>query len=443
MGLRKLYKDSYCYKKSEKAILKDYNKNQNNKEVKENEKILNENTIKNNNSKYLRNSKNLADNLYISTSMKMFKVKSSLIKKSEDEKQSSEFNTYKNKYKNKIQTNEESNDEETSEDEEDNTPNDIVMVYSIDKMESIPMNPATFGNTILFNNIQQRLKHMLFRARLPLFNVDNYTIVKTLGEGTNGVIYQVVSNTTKKNYAMKKIVGNNITELEYLQKEFQICHQNPHPYILDIYGICARCFDSTTYVLYVLMDLAEKALDKEIAERFVIKKYYKENELISMMKKLVSALYYLQKERKVAHRDIKPENILLFKKGKVLKLADFGEAKVNNENKKKKTIRGTEFYMSPILYEGNLKDKFDIQHNPFKSDVFSLGYCFVLATALDPEIINEIRKISEREEIERLFNKYFPKGYSEKYIDLLLKMIVIDENKRVDFIGLDKILQNF
>ena len=441
IGLRKLYKDAFYYKKGEKEMttLKEYNKNPKNKEVKEDEKTFNENTIKNNNNNNLRNRKKLIDNLYISTSMKMFKVKSSLIKKNEDEKKSYEYNTYTKN----IENNEESNDEETSEDEEDNTPNDIVKVYSIDKMESIPMNPATFGNTILFNNIQQRLKHMLFRARLPLFNVDNYTIIKTLGEGTNGVIYQVVNNTTKKNYAMKKIVGNNITELEYLQKEFQICHQNPHRYILDIYGICARCFDSTTYVLYVLMDLAEKALDKEIAERFVMKKYYKESELISMMKKLVSALYYLQKERKVAHRDIKPENILLFKKGRVLKLADFGEAKVNNENKKKKTIRGTEFYMSPILYEGNLKAKFDIQHNPFKSDVFSLGYCFVLATALDPEIINEIRKISEREEIEKLFNKYFPKGYSDKYIDLLLKMIAIDENKRVDFIGLDKILQNF
>jgi len=441
IGLRKLYKDSFYYKKSEKQItpLKDYNKNPKNNDSKENEKTLNENIAKSNNGNNVRNRKKLTDNLYISTSMKMFKVKSSLIKKSEDEKQSYEYNTYKKK----IENNEESNDEKTSEDEEDNIPNDIVKVYSIDKMENIPMNPASFENTILFNNIQQRLKHMLFRARLPLFNVDNYTIVKTLGEGTNGVIYQVVSNSTKKNYAMKKIVGNNITELEFLQKEFQICHQNPHRYILDIYGICARCFDSTTYVLYVLMDLAEKSLDKEIAERFSIKKYYKENELISMMKKLVSALYYLQKERKVAHRDIKPENILIFKKGKVLKLADFGEAKVNNENKKKKTIRGTEFYMSPILYEGSLKAKFDIQHNPFKSDVFSLGYCFVLATALDPEIINEIRKITEKEEIERLFNKYFPKGYSDKYIDLLIKMITIDENKRVDFIGLDKILQDF
>ena len=442
IGLRKLYKDSYN-KRSQKEIIisRDYNQSYSKSSLakeKENEKTINDTTIRSNNNHNLKNNKKLADNLYASTSMKMFKVKSCLRKKSNDEKKAFESNTYKNKF----EVNEESKDEEISE-EEDNTPDDIVMVYSIDKMETIPLNPSSFRNPLIFNNIQQRLKTLLFRGRLPLFNVDNYTIVKTLGEGTNGVIYQVINNTTKKNYAMKKLIGNTITELEYLQKEFQICHQNPHPYILDIYGVCARCFDSTTYVLYVLMDLAEKDLDMEIADRFVIRNYYKESELISMMKKLVSALFYLQKERNVAHRDIKPENILIFKKGKVLKLADFGEAKVNNENKKKKTIRGTEFYMSPILYEGNLKAKYDIQHNPFKSDVFSLGYCFVLASALDPEIINEIRKITEKEKIEQLFDKYFPKIYSAKYIDLLLKMITIDENKRVDFIGLDKILQNF
>ena len=242
---------------------------------------------------------------------------------------------------------------------------------------------------------------------------------------------------------MKKLIGNTITELEYLQKEFQICHQNPHPYILDIYGVCARCFDSTTYVLYVLMDLAEKDLDMEIADRFAIKNYYKESELISMMKKLVSALFYLQKERNVAHRDIKPENILIFKKGKILKLADFGEAKANNENKKKKTIRGTEFYMSPILYEGNWKAKYDIQHNPFKSDVFSLGYCFILATTLDPQVIKEIRQVKERFKIEQILKQFFQNRYSIKYIQLLLRMISIDENQRVDFIELNKILQNY
>ena len=438
-GKRKIYNDSYL-KKSEKEITTytENNSNSKYKNNKEDEDFSNDN-INNNHSNinnYKRNNYKRMNEYQYSSIL----YKNNLRKNGKEEKILFGYNTFNNKSKNKYQ---ELDNEEEIEEEEDNTPDDVVIVNNIDKMDCIPLNRNIFKNPLLYNNIQQRIKHLLFRGRLPLFNVDNYTIQKTLGEGTNGVIYQVINNISKKNYAMKKLIGNTIAQLDYFQKEFQICHQNPHPYILDIYGVCARCFDSTTYVLYVLMDLAEKDLDMEIADRFKIKKYYKESELISMMKKLVSALFYLQKERNVAHRDIKPENILIFKKGKILKLADFGEAKLNNENKKKKTIRGTEFYMSPILYEGNLKAKYDIQHNPFKSDVFSLGYCFILATALDPEVINEIRQCKEKDKIKQILKKYFPKIYSEKYIDLLLKMIATDENKRVDFIGLDKILQSY
>ena len=45
--------------------------------------------------------------------------------------------------------------------------------------------------------------------------------------------------------------------------------------------------------------------------------------------------------------------------------------------------------------------------------------------------------------IKTILKKYFPKEYSAKYINLLLKMITLDENERVDFIGLDKILQDY
>ena len=382
------------------------------------------------------NNNNRNDSPYSSTSM--IALKNNSKNKIPDEKPIYDNSTFRNKKKNLI-CKYESNKEN---DIDQNIPDDIVKVTSIDKMEKIPLNPAIFTNPLLANNIQQRIKHILFRGRLPIFNIDNYTIKRTLGEGTNGVIYQVMNNTNKKFYAMKKLIANNIPELDFLQKEFQICYQNPHPNVLTIYGVCVRCFDSTTFVLYVLMPLAEKDLEMEISERIRRKKYYKESELIHMIKQLVEALYYLQKERNVAHRDIKPENILIFK-NHILKLADFGEAKVNNANKKKKTIRGTEFYMSPILYEGNLKSKYDIQHNPFKSDVFSLGYCFICASSLDPEVINEIRQIKDQNKIKQILKKYFPKEYSDKYINLLLKMITLDENERVDFIGLDKILQEY
>ena len=391
------------------------------------------NNINNNNT----NNNTRSDSPYSSTSMMALKNNSK--NKMSDEKPIYDNSTFHNKKKNlinKYESNKENNDIDQ------NIPNDIIKVTSIDKLEKIPLNPAIFTNPLLANNIQQRIKHILFRGRLPIFNIDNYTIKKTLGEGTNGVIYLVMNNTTKKFYAMKKLIANNISELDFLQKEFQICYQNPHPNVLTIYGVCVRCFDSTTFVLYVLMPLAEKDLEMEISERIRRKKYYKESELINMIKQLVEALYYLQKERNVAHRDIKPENILIFK-NHVLKLADFGEAKVNNANKKKKTIRGTEFYMSPILYEGNLKSKYDIQHNPFKSDVFSLGYCFICASALDPEVINEIRQVKDQNKIKQILKKYFHNEYSDKYINLLLKMITLDENQRVDFIGLEKILQEY
>ena len=401
------------------------------------EKLSSGNTISKNSSKYNSNKDNNNTNNNNSNNKRNDSSYSSNsnVKITSEDKSKYDDSSFKNKRKIIINRYEPTKTEEE-------IPNDIVKITSIDKMEKIPLNPAIFTNPLLANNIQQRIKHILFRGKLPLFNVDNYTIKKTLGEGTNGIIYQVQNNTTKKLYAMKKLIASSIAELDFCQKEFQICYQNPHESVLTIYGVCVRCFDATTYVLYVLMPLAEKDLEMEISERIRRKKYYKEEELIAMIKKLVEGLYYLQKERNVAHRDIKPENILIFK-NHVLKLADFGEAKVNNNNRKKKTIRGTEFYMSPILYEGNMKSKYDIQHNPFKSDVFSLGYCFICASSLDPEVINEIRQQKDMNKIKAILKKYFPKEYSAKYINLLLKMITLDENDRVDFIGLEKILQSY
>ena len=64
--------------------------------------------------------------------------------------------------------------------------------------------------------------------------------------------------------------------------------------ILDVKGTYIKCFDNTTYVLYVLMDLAERDWEMEITERQKRKKYYNEDELIAILKQLSNALYILQ-----------------------------------------------------------------------------------------------------------------------------------------------------
>ena len=300
-------------------------------------------------------------------------------------------------------------------------------------------------NVTLYHQIQRRLKRIISRGRLPRFNLDNFTIEKQIGDGSFGVIYSIYNKKTKKKYAMKKIIANDLNSLELYQKEFEIAHHEKHNSILDIKGTYIKCFDNTTYALYVLMDLAEKDWEVEIDQRLKRKKYYKEEELISILKQLSSALFFLQ-TKSIAHRDIKPENILLFRSNNneiIYKICDFGEAKdfAFIRAKKQKTLRGTELYMSPLLHDGLLKDDSYVEHNAYKSDVFSLGCCMIIAMNLNFDIINDIRKIKEQERISEFLRNKLKGKYSDKLLDIIMKMINFNEKERIDFVQLENLIE--
>ena len=97
--------------------------------------------------------------------------------------------------------------------------------------------------------------------------------------------------------------------------------------------------------------------------------------------------------------------------------------------------------MSPLLHDGLLHEAEYIIHNTFKSDVFSLGCCLIIAGCLDFEVIKEIRKLKKVFSIKNYLIKIFNRRYSDKFIDLLLKMINFNEKDRLDFIELDKIIK--
>ena len=96
--------------------------------------------------------------------------------------------------------------------------------------------------------------------------------------------------------------------------------------------------------------------------------------------------------------------------------------------------------MSPLLYNGLHENKNDVRHNPFKSDVFSLGYCFIYAATLNLNIIYKIREVNNESTLKNILIKEFEGRYSEKFINLILKMTTYNEDKRIDFIELEKIL---
>ena len=330
-------------------------------------------------------------------------------------------------------------------------PDDIIDVSNVlnNSNFSIPILTKSFSDDEkLYNQIQNKIKDILSKGKLPLFDIKNYIIRKQIGDGSYGFIYQVIQKYTREEYAIKKIIASDIQTLQEFQNEFEIVHQNPHPFILDLYGICINAIDADNFILYVLMDLADCDWEMEINEYLINNKYYTEEQLISILKQLTSALSFLEKEKNIAHRDIKPENILVFRanasnKEDIYKIADFGEAKEAKVSKQLNTLRGTELYMSPLLYSG-LKDKVDdVKHDPYKSDVFSLGYCLIYAAAMNFNIIYDIRNLENKFMIKRVLKKYFNKRYSDKFIELVLNMITFDETQRLDFIELKEILEKY
>ena len=337
--------------------------------------------------------------------------------------------------------------------EEDNSnkPNDLIEptnLYYL-RQDIRICNPKAENNKQLYSNLQKKIKRMLINTKVPIFNLDNYKIIKTIGEGTYGQLYSVININTKKSYAMKELIANDINYFFQCLNSLGINYHNKHSNILDIYGIYVIIFGEKKFVIYALMDLAEGDWEKEIRRRKELYKYYKEQELVLILKQLVSALAFLQK-RNIAHRDIKLENILLFPNksknkdslDKVYKIGDFGEVK----NKIKysvilNTIRGTDYYMSPELLEGINKQKDFIKNNPHKSDVFSLGCCMMIAATLNYEIINTIRNPKNQIDLNNVIRSVLEKKYSKKFSDLITKMLVINENNRIDFINLQRVIR--
>ena len=274
------------------------------------------------------------------------------------------------------------------------------------------------------------------------FNPKDFKYIGVMGEGEFGRIY--LAQWVKKDnqlYAMKieifqsrgevykrKIISKTV--IEFLKK-------TNSEGIVRVYGdIWIK--KNNLFFHYVLMEKAEKDMEKELIIRRKYSYFYTERDLINILCQLILTLAQLQKYN-IAHRDIKPQNILI-KNGRY-KICDFGESIILNKSEIIiQKIRGTELYMSPIIFFG-LKDKFkQVRHNVYKSDVFSLGLCILLAATLNYNCICQIREVTNMEIIKNIIIYYLSGRYSNKFISFLFIMLEVDENKRPDFIQLENML---
>ena len=153
---------------------------------------------------------------------------------------------------------------------------------------------------------------------------NEYKILKVIGEGGNGRIYEVENNQTK--YALKifkeknkeKNKENKNKKKERFKKEINFCEKNKHKNIVQIYAS-----DEINGELCYVMPLYEMNFAELIKKGISLEKGF------NYIFNICNALEFLH-NKNVIHRDLKPENILVT--GKELVLADLGIAHFENSN---------------------------------------------------------------------------------------------------------------
>ena len=267
-----------------------------------------------------------------------------------------------------------------------------------------------------------------------ILNLSEFTQLNQIGKGTFGKIFCVIWKKNNLKYALKKEIFKDIEYVEKRQNIIQLINSflatTKSKGVIQIYSsFCKKIKDN--YYYYELMEKGELDWEKEINIRRNANYFYSEDEIFNIASQLIKTLSLLQNNH-ITHRDIKPQNIIIVKG--LYKICDLGEIRnMKGDGKIIQRIRGSELYMSPILFYGLRKNLNNVKHNTYKSDVFSLGMCLLYASTLYFNCSEEIRELVDMEKINITLNKYLCERYSQKLISLLYLMLQIEEGLRPDF----------
>ncbi len=176
-------------------------------------------------------------------------------------------------------------------------------------------------------------KH-LYKEQSPL---NEWKLVKELGDGAFGKVYQAYHEQKKQYAAVKVIEDCTNEELPEHLIEVNILTDCNHKNIIDLY-------DTYLYEkkLYIFLEFCTYgAVDHIIT---TLEHGLDEKQIRFIGFQVLEALDYLHTQQFVIHRDVKASNILLTQNGEV-KLADFGvSAKNSYLDQKRNEYIGTVYW---------------------------------------------------------------------------------------------------
>uniref|UniRef100_A0A8C3SHR4 non-specific serine/threonine protein kinase n=1 Tax=Chelydra serpentina TaxID=8475 RepID=A0A8C3SHR4_CHESE len=189
--------------------------------------------------------------------------------------------------------------------------------------------------------------------------MEEYTVLKVLGEGSFGRALLVFHKSSDQKYAMKEIrLPKSPSDLQNSRKEAILLAKMKHPNIVAY----KESFEADGH-LYIVMEYCD---DGDLMQKIKYQrgKLFPEDTILHWFVQMCLGVKHIH-DRRVLHRDIKSKNIFLTQNGKV-KLGDFGSARLlTNPMAYACTYVGTPYYVPPEIWE-------NLPYNN-KSDIWSLG----------------------------------------------------------------------
>ncbi|MFH1723319.1 MAG: protein kinase [Elusimicrobiota bacterium] len=190
-----------------------------------------------------------------------------------------------------------------------------------------------------------------------------YRIVKRIGAGGMGIVYEAIDTPLDRKVAVKKMreeIRADPRERERFLSEAKTVASMRHANIVEIYSIVEDGAD--VYLVFEYMS------GKTVHDLIHESKAMPFKDAVTVMRGACAALDYAHK-RGVIHRDLKPSNIMVDEEGRV-KVMDFGVARQAKESLSRlsmtNTVVGTPPYMAPEQEQGMVRKE---------SDIYALAVC--------------------------------------------------------------------
>ena len=202
--------------------------------------------------------------------------------------------------------------------------------------------------------------------------ISHYRVGACIGAGGMGDVYEAYDENLDRTVAVKILsIPLDPDEVRQLEQEAVAASRLNHPNIITILEFVhdgdAPCIVTELVEGQTLRELLKQKLPARRAVDIAIQ---------------VAAALKAAHTAWIIHRDIKPENIMVRADG-LVKVVDFGIAKVRGESEGDAVIAGTANYMSPEQRRGEPLDG--------RTDLYSLG--LVLQEMLDGEVPRELQRV--------------------------------------------------